>query len=248
MKPILSNEALADAGISIVVPVYNERQNLSPLVTEIVAVLLPLAVPFEVIVVDDGSTDGTSQQLVQLKKTQSQLRLIRHRQNAGQSTALVSGVRMAQYPWIVTLDGDGQNDPADIPSLLQQCHSESTIVLGYRVRREDSVLRQLSSRIGNGVRRWWLKDGCRDTGCSLKLFSRATFLQLPHFNHLHRFLPALFLRAGCQLIHVPVNHRPRLHGVSHYGVMNRLFVGLYDLIGVRWILRRPCVAEIDHEF
>jgi dolichol-phosphate mannosyltransferase len=149
---------------------------------------------------------------------------------------------------LVTLDGDGQNDPADIPRLFEVLQDSRTVVLGNRKKRDDNNIRKLSSRIGNGIRRSLLNDECPDTGCSLKLFPRDAFLTLPHFNHLHRFLPALFKRAGYKLVNLPVNHRPRWHGVSKYGVMNRLFVGVHDLIGVRWLLKRPCAPEVStHE-
>jgi dolichol-phosphate mannosyltransferase len=176
------------------------------------------------------------------------LQVIRHKSNFGQSAALVTGAKAACYPWLVTMDGDGQNDPADIPLLFAQLKDSSTVVLGNRKKRDDNQLRRLSSKIGNGIRQWLLTDDCPDTGCSLKLFPKDAFLALPHFNHLHRFLPALFKRAGFKLVNVPVNHRPRLYGVSKYGVLNRLFVGIHDLIGVRWLLKRPCSPEVfDYE-
>lgn len=230
--------------LSIIIPVYNEVDNVEHLYQEIVATLSEKNYQFEVIYIDDGSTDGTKERLLALAMNHDNLRVICHRTNYGQSAALLSGARVARYEILVTMDGDGQNDPADIPRMYKQSFSPKTIVLGNRQRRDDNNLRRLSSRIGNGVRRWILNDECPDTGCSLKLFPREAFLALPHFNHMHRFLPALFKRAGYKLVNVKVNHRPRIHGVSKYGVMNRLFVGIHDLVGMRWLLKRPCSPEV----
>lgn len=229
--------------LSIIIPVYNEVDNVEGLYKEIEAALPADRFIYEVIFVDDGSTDGTKDRLKLLSKTYNNLRVVYHKQNFGQSAGLVSGARAARYTMLVTLDGDGQNDPADIPRLFEQLQDSRTIVLGNRKKRDDNILRRFSSRIGNGIRQRLLNDECPDTGCSLKLFPRDAFLALPHFNHLHRFLPALFKRAGFRLVNLPVNHRPRWHGVSKYGVMNRLFVGIHDLIGVRWLLKRPCAPE-----
>lgn len=233
--------------LSIIIPVYNESDNVEALYQEIAAVLPATNYRYEVIFVDDGSTDGTAERLLTLAKAHPFLRVVRHKRNFGQSAALMSGARAAHYTPMITLDGDGQNDPADIPRLLAACQDAQTVVLGNRKTRDDNALRKLSSRVGNGVRRWLLEDECPDTGCSLKLFPRDAFLALPYFNHAHRFLPALFKRAGFSLVNVPVNHRPRLHGVSKYGVMNRLFVGIHDLVGVRWLLKRPCAPEVFRE-
>lgn len=233
--------------LSIIVPVYNEIDNVEPLYREICQALMTNYV-FEVIFVDDGSTDGTREKLTQLARDNPSCRLIKHKGNYGQSAGIVSGARAAHYPWLVTLDGDGQNDPADIPLLIEAIDVDKPcIVLGNRKKRDDHWLKRFSSRVGNGIRRRLLDDGCPDTGCSLKLFPREAFLQLPHFKHLHRYIPALFKRAGYQSVNIGVNHRPRLHGVSKYGVMNRLFVGIHDLIGVRWLMKRPCCPESCHE-
>lgn len=232
--------------LSIIIPVYNEADNVEPLYQEIAAALPLDHFAFEVIFVDDGSVDDTVHRLQALAKENPSLRLVCHKHNYGQSAALVSGARAARYPMLVTLDGDGQNDPADIPHLFNYVVDAKTVVLGNRKKRDDNYLRKISSIIGNRIRQSLLNDQCPDTGCSLKLFPRDAFLSLPHFNHLHRFLPALFKRSGYTLVNVPVNHRPRLHGVSKYGVMNRLFVGIHDLIGVRWLLKRPCVPEISN--
>ncbi|CEK11208.1 glycosyltransferase family 2 protein [Legionella hackeliae] len=232
--------------VSIIIPVYNEVDNVEGLYKEIVAALPSERFIYEVIFVDDGSTDGTAERLKTLSQSYNNLRVVYHRKNFGQSAGLVSGARAAQYSMLVTLDGDGQNDPNDIPSLFDQQKDSRTVVLGIRKKRDDNTLRKLSSRIGNGIRQRLLNDDCPDTGCSLKLFPRDAFLALPHFNHLHRFLPALFKRAGFKLVNFPVNHRSRWHGVSKYGVMNRLFVGIHDLIGVRWLLKRPCSPEVSN--
>ncbi len=234
--------------VSVIIPVYNEVDNVEQLYREIVAALPTERFIYEVIFVDDGSNDGTLERLKTLSQVHGNLRVVYHKRNFGQSAALLSGAKAARYSMLVTLDGDGQNDPADIPRMFDLLHDSQTVVLGNRKKRNDNVLRKISSCIGNGIRRRLLQDECPDTGCSLKLFPRDAFLALPHFNHLHRFLPALFKRAGFKLVNTPVNHRPRWHGVSKYGVMNRLFVGIHDLMGVHWLLKRPCTPEVTtHE-
>lgn len=234
--------------VSVIIPVYNEVDNVELLYREIVEALSKERFIYEIIFVDDGSSDGTLTHLKSLSEVHSDLRVACHKGNFGQSAALLTGAKAARYSMLVTLDGDGQNDPADIPRLFDQLQNSQTVVLGNRKKRNDNLLRKISSCIGNGVRRRLLRDECSDTGCSLKLFPRDAFLALPHFNHLHRFLPALFKRAGFKLVNIPVNHRQRWHGVSKYGVMNRLFVGIHDLIGVHWLLKRPCAPEVStHE-
>ena len=213
-------------GLSIIIPVYNECDNVVVLYNEIISALHDLKCKFEVIFVDDGSNDNTSDKVLSLQKEHHNLKLVRHKKNAGQSAALVSGARAANYNVLVTLDGDGQNDPFDIPKLLSEMRGLNTVVLGNRQKRDDNFIRILSSRVGNSVRRMFLHDNCPDTGCSLKLFAKDAFLQVPHFNHLHRYLPALFKRQGMHIVNVKVNHRPRVHGISKYGIMNRLFVGI----------------------
>ena len=237
--------------LSVVIPVYNEVENIGPLLRE-VATALDGRLEYEIIAVDDGSTDGALAFLQGLRHGLPVLRLVRHRRNCGQSAALVSGVRAARGPLIATLDGDGQNDPADIPALYAEHERQArqpgpVLIAGHRARRQDRWLKRLSSRIANGVRQGLLRDDCPDTGCGLKLFSREIFLDLPHFDHLHRFLPALFKRAGARVVNVPVNHRPRLRGQSKYGVSNRLWVGVVDLFGVMWLQRRPCRPEVNDE-
>jgi dolichol-phosphate mannosyltransferase len=234
---------------SVIIPMYNEVDNVEPLLTELHNSLANFA-DYEIIVIDDGSNDGTLQRLNDLMLKMPQLRVLRHRSNYGQSAGVYTGVKHAKNPWIVTLDGDGQNDPADIPAmfnLIQNLASASKpiLVVGHRNKRKDNWLRLVSSRIANNVRAYLLKDDCPDTGCGLKVFQREAFLTLPHFNHIHRFLPALFRRAGGEVINIPVQHRPRMLGRSKYGVMNRLWVGIVDIFGVVWLIRRPCRPEVE---
>ena len=197
---------------------------------------------FEVIFVDDGSTDGTAGQVLALRARVPQTRLIKHSRRSGQSIALHTGVRAARGEWVATLDGDGQNDPADIPQLVLAIERSPDVqlklVMGYRKARQDTWVRKVSSRIANGVRASLLHDATPDTGCGIKLLHRETFLELPVFNHMHRFLPALYQRTGARVISVPVRHRPRTRGQSKYGIGNRLWVGIVDLFGVRWLIRR----------
>ena len=226
--------------LSVVIPVCDEAENVGPLARETQAALSALA-PFEIIFVDDGSTDATAA-AVQAARDSGipEIRLLQHSQRCGQSSAVHTGIRAARSEWIATLDGDGQNDPADIPLLLQalEDHPAVKLIMGNRTTRKDTWVRRISSRIANGVRGRMLQDGTPDTGCGIKLMHRATFLELPQFNHMHRFLPALFQRAGAPAISVPVRHRPRTRGRSKYGVSNRLWVGIVDLFGVRWLIRR----------
>ncbi len=231
---------------------YNEAGNVRPLVAEIITALNEQA-PFEIIIVDDASEDETAGQVRALAETTPALRLIRHPRRSGQSTALWNGVRAARHPWIVSLDGDLQNDPADIPGMLQalrtaRAESQVRLIIGHRQQRQDSWLRRLSSRVANGVRGRLLGDATPDTGCGLKLFERSTFLALPYFNHMHRFLPALVQQLGYGVLSVPVSHRPRIHGRSKYGVSNRLWAGLVDLAGVAWLARRNRRIPATEEF
>jgi dolichol-phosphate mannosyltransferase len=230
--------------LSIVVPVHNEAENIRPLAREISAALAALQ-PFEIIFVDDGSTDATLAELRAARTECPQVRILRHTQRCGQSRAVCTGVRSARADWIATLDGDGQNDPADIVALLaaQAADGDVKLVMGHRTERHDNWLRRISSRIANGVRGRILRDRAPDTGCGIKLFHRDTFLQLPEFDHMHRFLPALFQRDGAKVKFVPVRHRDRMHGRSKYGVHNRLWVGITDLFGVMWLIRRRFPAN-----
>jgi dolichol-phosphate mannosyltransferase len=236
--------------LSVVIPVFNEQDNIAPLVAEIRAALEG-RLEYELIYVDDGSEDATAGRLAELQALVPGLRVLRHAARVGQSAALMSGVRAAHASWIVTLDGDGQNDPADIPKLFDALRAPArpanlALVTGHRKRRRDTWLRRASSRVANGVRAQLLGDATPDTGCGLKLIARETCLQLPYFDHMHRFLPALVQRNGGATISVEVNHRPRASGQSKYGVRNRLWVGIVDLAGVMWLqrrMKRPSVVE-----
>ena len=233
--------------LSVIVPVFNEAGNLLPLLEEIHAALVSHG-DFEVIFVDDGSSDDSPQRLATTLADHPRLRVLRHDRRCGQSAALRSGIVAARGDWIATLDGDGQNDPVDIPILLRQAREAGLeghwLLAGWRTRRQDSRLKRLSSRLANGLRSRLLGDATPDTGCGLKLFPRETFRQLPWFDHMHRFLPALVLRAGGRVIPVPVSHRPRRLGRSKYGVHNRLWVGLVDLLGMLWLQRRMRRVEV----
>jgi dolichol-phosphate mannosyltransferase len=228
--------------ISIVIPAYNEAESIVPLVKEIAEATRALPVK-EIIVVNDCSDDNMVEALNALKPAVPQLRVIHHTVRSGQSTGIRTGVQQATSPLIVTMDGDGQNDPADIAALyvIYQQHetvNPRTLVAGQRLKRQDNLIRILSSRIANGVRAAILKDGVRDTGCGLKLFRREDFLDLPFFNHLHRFIPVLMRAKGVNIVLVDVAHRPRTLGTSKYGVWNRVWVGIADMFGVRWIVGR----------
>ncbi len=230
---------------TVVLPAYNEEDSIGPLLEEIRNEIAALPVR-EVIVIDDGSTDATARRAIAAWGADTRLRIIRHSRRLGQSRALLTAVRAASHDLIATLDADGQNDPADLATLFaayaaRQAHSPRLIVAGQRLRREDSLLRRLSSRIANSVRAAWLHDDVRDTGCSLKLFRREDFLTLPFFDHIHRFIPAVMKASGVTVALVDVNHRPRKAGRSKYGFWDRLWVGIYDLIGVRWLLKRQIV-------
>lgn len=233
--------------LSVVVPIKNEEDNIAPLIAEIRAALDGV-VDYEIIYVNDGSTDATPQRLAEIKQTCPQLRVIRHEKSCGQSTAVRSGVKAAKGDWIATLDGDGQNDPADIPKLMAALAPGVEIVGGNRRHaRRDTWIKRISSVIANGVRSRMLNDSTPDTGCGLKLFSREVFLDLPYFDHMHRFLPALVIRRGGRVVSVPANHRPRERGVSNYGTLDRLMVGIVDLFGVMWLQRRAKRPEAREE-
>jgi dolichol-phosphate mannosyltransferase len=228
--------------LSVVIPAHNEAANLGLLLAEVRAAL-DGRLDYEVVVVDDASSDETPALLARTAATFPRLRPLRHLSQSGQSAALVTGVEAARGAWVATLDGDGQNDPADIPALWDGLARSDNppqlkMIAGQRRKRQDSWLKRLSSRIANAVRAGLLGDATPDTGCGLKLFERATFLDLPRFDHMHRFLPALVQRAGGAVVSVPVNHRPRGGGRSHYGLHNRLWVGIVDLLGVMWLQRR----------
>lgn len=233
--------------VSVVVPVRNEEGNIAPLVEEISAALA--GTPFEIVYVDDGSSDGTRAELVRLMRERAWLRGIRHGESCGQSAAVRTGVAAARAPIVVTLDGDGQNDPAFLPALIAALRDpEIGLAAGQRVGRKDTGFKRLQSRIANGVRNAVRKDGTRDTGCGLKAFRREFFLALPYFDGLHRFLPALVRREGGAIAYVDVVDRPRRSGRSNYGLWDRLWVGILDLAGVWWLISRrrrvPQVSEV----
>jgi dolichol-phosphate mannosyltransferase len=235
--------------ISVVVPVHNEAENIPPLIAAISAALA--GIEHEIVYVDDGSTDASPRILRDIAASLPTLIRVRHRDSCGQSAAVITGVKTARGAFIATLDGDGQNDPADIPAMLAAAlnaeanGAKPVLIAGHRVNRRDSGAKRWGSKIANSVRAKMLRDGTPDTGCGAKLFRRAAFLELPHFDHIHRFLPALFIRAGGHVVSVPVRHHPRAHGASHYGTWDRLKVGIVDLFGVAWLQRRWRVPQID---
>ena len=234
----MENHLSGGVALSVVVPVKDEAGNVAPLVREIAAALQ--GQDHEILFVDDGSSDGTAEALAALKAEIPQLRVLRHGRNLGQSRGIRTGVQAARGEIIVTLDGDGQNDPADIPKLLTALRAEPDVAMvsGVRVKRKDTASRRLASRLGNRFRSALLGDGATDTGCGLKAFRRSVFLDLPYFDHLHRFLIALVQREGWKVAYVPVNHRPRLTGASKYTNFGRLLVSVQDLLGVRWLQQR----------
>jgi dolichol-phosphate mannosyltransferase len=235
--------------ISVVVPARNEAGNIAPLVEEI-ARALATHDPFEIIYVNDGSSDSTEAELRGLMRTRTFLRQLKHAVRCGQSAAVHSGVAAARGAIVVTLDGDGQNNPAFLPALVAALERDPRVglVAGQRVGRKASGFKRLQSRIANAARSKVLRDGARDTGCGLKAFRRDVFLALPYFDGLHRFLPALVRRDGYDVSYVDVVDRPRLHGVSHYGMWDRLWIGIVDLAGVWWLIRRkrrvPQISEV----
>ena len=240
--------------ISIVIPFHNESENITPLISKVDDVLQKMELDYEIVAVDDASTDDSYAILQKLTQNYPKLRLLHHINNCGQSTSVVTGVRNARGEFIATLDGDGQNDPEDIPNLYKAMVTSDNpnlkMVAGYRKKRKDTIFKRWGSKIANAVRSRMLKDSTPDTGCGLKLFYRETFLRLPYFDHMHRFLPALVQREGGDVISVEVNHFPRVHGTSHYNNLQRLGVGIIDLIGVMWLIRRsykPQIVEYPEE-
>jgi len=240
----------AAVAVSIVVPVRNEAENISPLIAEIAAAL-DGRWSYEIVYVNDGSTDATAERLAAEMKQRGNLRQIRHILSAGQSAAVRSGVRAARGVIVATLDGDGQNDPAFLPDLISAIENRGDrlgLAAGQRVGRKDTGFKKIQSRIANAVRNAVLRDGTRDTGCGLKAFRRDVFLMMPYFDGLHRFLPALVRREGYEIAYVDVIDRPRRSGVSNYGFFDRLWIGIIDLAGVWWLIRRkkptPVATEV----
>jgi dolichol-phosphate mannosyltransferase len=239
-----------EVAVSIVVPVRNEAENIAPLIAEIASALDGRWV-HEIIYVNDGSTDATPERLAAAMQQCANLRQLRHVKSTGQSAAVRSGVRAARGPIVATLDGDGQNNPAFLPDLIAAVEKGGArvgLAAGQRVGRKDTGFKKLQSRIANGVRKAILKDGTRDTGCGLKAFRRDVFLMMPYFDGLHRFLPALMRREGYDIVYVDVVDRPRHSGVSNYGFFDRLWIGILDLFGVWWLIRRkkptPVATEV----
>lgn len=232
--------------LSVVVPVHNEAENIAFLIQEIEDALANF-VEFEIIYVNDGSKDDTSKRLAEAKINHPKLRVISHAQSCGQSTAVRTGIKFAKGDWIATLDGDGQNDPADIKKLIAAIENGVDLIGGNRRHaRRDTWIKRISSIIANTIRSKLLKDSTPDTGCGLKLIRREVFLDLPYFDHMHRFLPALIQRRGGGVLSVPVNHRPREYGQSKYGTIDRLLVGILDLMGMLWLIKRskrPVISE-----
>ena len=240
----------AAVAVSIVVPVRNEAENVAPLIAEIAAAL-DGGWAYEIIYVNDGSTDATAERLAAVMQQRGNLRQIRHATSSGQSAAVRSGVRAARGAIVATLDGDGQNDPVFLPDLISAIENGGDrvgLAAGQRIGRKDTGFKKIQSRIANSVRNAILRDGTRDTGCGLKAFRRDVFLALPYFDGLHRFLPALVRREGYEIAYVDVIDRPRLAGVSNYGFFDRLWIGIMDLAGVWWLIRRkkptPDVTEV----
>jgi dolichol-phosphate mannosyltransferase len=239
-----------DVAISIVVPVRNEAENIAPLIEEIATAIDGRWV-YEIIYVNDGSTDATADRLAAIMKRRSNLRQLRHATSSGQSAAVRRGVRAARGANVATLDGDGQNNPAFLPDLIAALESGGErvgLAAGQRVGRKDTGFKKWQSRVANGIRSSILRDGTRDTGCGLKAFRREVFLMLPYFDGLHRFLPALMRREGYEIAYVEVIDRPRRSGLSNYGFFDRLWIGILDLFGVWWLIRRkkptPVATEV----
>ena len=227
--------------LSVVIPVQNEEENICLLIDE-VRQALDGVLDYELIYVNDGSSDSTLEILNEVRTGFPLLHIISHETGVGQSTAVRTGIMNARSPVIATLDGDGQNDPADIPALYDALikYADTGVVLvnGYRKKRKDTFIKRLSSRLANGIRGWLLDDDTPDTGCGLKVFSREAYLDIPFFDHLHRFLPAMMINGGGSVMSVEVNHRERQLGSSHYGFFDRLWVGIFDIMGVIWLKSR----------
>lgn len=245
---MVSASPATSPAISVVAPMYNEAGGASELVDEIAKALGDI--DHEIIIVDDASTDDTPSKLREAQKRHPQLRVLRHERNAGQSRALRTGVLAARAELVAMLDGDGQNDPADIPALLARLEQTGAdMAAGERLGRKDTAAKKWASRAANAFRRRILRDGAADTGCGLKVFRREAFLRLPYFDHMHRYLPALMRREGYAVVFAPVSHRARAHGASKYSNFGRLMVAFRDVLGVMWLLARaksPGKVTEDH--
>ncbi|MDR3449851.1 MAG: glycosyltransferase [Alphaproteobacteria bacterium] len=245
---------MAEPVLSVVIPMLDESGNVLPLIEEITAALrayAPVGDAFEIICVDDGSTDSTVAEITQARAANPHVRLIRHKNRLGMSAALRNGIRRARAPWILTIDGDRQNDPADAPRLLDlgwmKGRDRKILVAGIRVNRRDTAAKRMASRFANKIRKALLNDNCPDTGCSLKLFPRDSYLELPFFTGLHRFMPALLKLYGHECIFTPVNDRPRTQGISKSDFLGRAIRGTYDLLGVIWLKRHTPKPERGEE-
>lgn len=236
--------------LSVVIPVQNEEENIRLLIDE-VRQALDGVLDYELIYVNDGSSDSTLEILEEVRTGFPSLYVISHESGVGQSTAVRTGIINARSPVIATLDGDGQNDPADIPALYDTLikHADAGVVLvnGYRKKRKDTYIKRVSSRLANGIRGWLLDDDTPDTGCGLKVFSREAYLEIPFFDHLHRFLPAMMINGGGKVMSVEVNHRERQLGSSHYGFFDRLWVGVFDIMGVIWLKSRTTYPVVKKD-
>jgi len=234
--------------LSVVIPFHNESKNITPLIEKIDNALKPLNIDYEIIGVDDCSSDDSLEILKSLKSKFNTLRVLHHLKNSGQSKAVVTGIRFAKGKYIATIDGDLQNDPDDIPklykALINSKNKNLKMVAGYRKKRKDTIYKRVASKIANKIRSSLLKDNTPDTGCGLKVFDRETFLKVPYFDHMHRFLPALFQREGADVISVEVKHHDRSYGKSHYNNLQRAWVGLIDLMGVMWLIKRSSKTDI----
>jgi dolichol-phosphate mannosyltransferase len=241
--------------IAVVVPVHNESENIRPLIEEITAAMKVCdngkPANYEIVYVNDGSTDDTAQQLTAMMAEQPRLSVYAHAKACGQSAAIATGIKNARATFIATLDGDGQNDPADIPALYAKLkaepHPDLLLVAGWRAKRKDTEWKRFQSKLANAVRSRLLGDNTPDTGCGLKVFTRSAFLDMPRFDHMHRYLPALMIRRGGRVESVPVNHRHRERGISKYGMWDRLSVAIRDLLGVMWLTARgskPVVTPV----
>jgi dolichol-phosphate mannosyltransferase len=229
--------------VSVVLPVFNERDNLGPVLAEISTTLHKAGHTFEILAVDDASTDDSAAVLQMLRSFHPELRILRHRRNCGQSAAFAAGFARARGDVVVMLDADGQNDPHDIPALLHALRPGVDCVTGVRRKRQDSAVKRFSSRIANAYRNWITGDQVTDAGCTFRAVRRTALRELPVFNGLHRFLPTILRRQGFTVIELPVNHRPRTRGVSKYGVGNRLWRGIRDCFAMRWYAARAIPAD-----
>ena len=243
---------MVNVEVSIVIPAKNEEDNVEPLISEIMTALVGVT-EFEIVYVDDGSSDKTYAELLRLRDAgNTHIKPVRHKYSVGQSTAIMTAIEVARGELIVTMDADGQNDPADVPELLAAARkfpaTTDFCIAGYRRNRKDTAWKRFQSKVANSIRRRILNDGTPDTGCGLKVVPKTTFLKLPYFDHIHRFIPALVRRINGEIVVVEVNHRDRQAGVSKYNMLGRLGVGIVDMLGVMWLQRRVRVAErIDDE-